>query len=156
MALLIEYRALLVESRALLVECRALFATLYQFHSSSCCSLSCIHTAFVSVVIRESFNVYDYLWCTTDGGERTQNTTAKLFNTFSRKSSHTSKTFSRDSQKFQTIFQLSKRSPRHIKVLLGKPIDLLIQMFEVCSPPWVVWLYIHMITRYLHEKGFCT
>ena len=50
-------------------------------------------------------------------------------------SPYISNTFSRESPKFQTDFHVSKRSPRHSKDLLGKLIDLEIQIFWVWSPP---------------------
>ena len=58
-------------------------------------------------------------------------TTAKMSIKFPRESSCISNTFSRESPKFHTIFQLSKRNPRHSKHLSGKLIHLEIEIFEV-------------------------
>ena len=58
-------------------------------------------------------------------------TMAKICNKFSLESPYISNKFFRESTKFQTIFHVSERSPRHSKDLSGKPIDLEIQIFEV-------------------------
>ena len=54
-------------------------------------------------------------------------TTAKIPNKLSLASPYISNTFSWESQKFQSLFQLSKRIPRLSKDLSGKLLDLEIQ-----------------------------
>jgi len=54
-------------------------------------------------------------------------TTSKISNKFPWESPYISNTFSRESPKFQKLFQLSKRSPRRSKGQAGKLINLEIQ-----------------------------
>jgi len=76
---------------------------------------------------------------TTDGGDQTWNNyDCRNFKQFSRESPCLSNWFSRESPKFQTLFNMSKRIPHYSKGLSGKLIDLEIQIFEVWSRPWVV------------------
>jgi len=56
--------------------------------------------------------------------------TAKISDRFSQESLYISITFSRESPKFETGVQLSKRSPRHSKENPGKLDNLEIQMFQ--------------------------
>ena len=56
-------------------------------------------------------------------------TIAKISNKFSQESPYISKTFCRESQKFQTGFHVSKRSPCHSKYFVVKPYNLEMQIF---------------------------
>jgi len=62
-------------------------------------------------------------------------TTAKISYTFSR-SPHT---FQGSPQNFQRVFTRVNGSPRNLFELTGNPFDLEMQIFDVWSPPWVVW-----------------
>jgi len=63
--------------------------------------------------------------------------TAKISDKFSQDFPYTSNTFSRESPRFQTGFQLSTRSPSHSKENPGKLDNVEIEIFEVRSPLWV-------------------
>jgi len=88
---------------------------------------------------------------TTDGGDQNWNHyNCQNSNKFSQESPYISITFSRESPKFQTGFQLSKRSPRHSKENPGKLDNLEIQIFQVSSPSWV-WYFLLRLNNYAYD-----
>ena len=92
-----------------------------------------------------------YCIYTTDGGNRTDNN----FDCHNIQQVFTAvpwNTCSRESQKFQTSFQLSTRSPHHSKDVSGKLTDLEIQKFQVWSLPWVV-CFLRVLFSADHESS---